>query len=95
MSAGTTTTTLRGLQPDTLYTVTLVPVYAAGDGKRMSENGKTSKTKTPLGIFLGIRTTTKNLRPCRDLFTQSPSSLIHHINFKPFRGRVQFYQEAL
>lgn len=47
MSAGTTTTTLRGLQPDTLYTVTLVPVYAAGDGKRMSENGKTSKFEPP------------------------------------------------
>ncbi|XP_051816945.1 collagen alpha-1(XII) chain isoform X4 [Acanthochromis polyacanthus] len=41
VSAGTTTTVLRGLQPDTLYTVSLVPVYAAGDGKMMSENGKT------------------------------------------------------
>ncbi|XP_035811889.2 collagen alpha-1(XII) chain isoform X3 [Amphiprion ocellaris] len=45
VSAGTTTTVLRGLQPDTLYTVSLVPVYAAGDGKMMSENGKTR----PLG----------------------------------------------
>ncbi|XP_008292859.1 collagen alpha-1(XII) chain-like isoform X2 [Stegastes partitus] len=45
VSAGTTTTILRGLQPDTLYTVSLVPVYAAGDGKMMSENGKTR----PLG----------------------------------------------
>lgn len=43
MSAGTTTTVLRGLQPDTLYNVSLVPVYADGDGKTMSENGKTSK----------------------------------------------------
>ncbi|XP_069371492.1 collagen alpha-1(XII) chain isoform X2 [Paralichthys olivaceus] len=41
VSAGTTTTTLRSLQPDTLYTVSLVPVYAEGDGKTMSENGKT------------------------------------------------------
>ncbi|XP_014895004.1 collagen alpha-1(XII) chain [Poecilia latipinna] len=41
VSAGTTATILRGLQPDTLYSVTLVPVYAEGDGKRMSENGKT------------------------------------------------------
>ncbi|XP_077409700.1 collagen alpha-1(XII) chain isoform X3 [Vanacampus margaritifer] len=41
VSAGTTSTTLRGLQPDTLYTVTLVPVYAEGDGKIMSENGRT------------------------------------------------------
>lgn len=43
VSAGTSTTVLRGLQPDTLYTVSLVPVYAEGDGKTMSENGKTSK----------------------------------------------------
>ncbi|XP_074540734.1 collagen alpha-1(XII) chain isoform X2 [Halichoeres trimaculatus] len=41
VSAGTTNTMLRGLQPDTLYTVSLVPVYATGDGKTMSENGKT------------------------------------------------------
>ncbi|XP_055362274.1 collagen alpha-1(XII) chain isoform X3 [Betta splendens] len=41
VSAGTTTTVLRGLQPDTLYNVSLVPVYADGDGKTMSENGKT------------------------------------------------------
>lgn len=45
VSAGTTNTVLRSLQPDTLYTVSLVPVYASGDGKTMSENGKTSKTE--------------------------------------------------
>ncbi|XP_051816946.1 collagen alpha-1(XII) chain isoform X5 [Acanthochromis polyacanthus] len=50
VSAGTTTTVLRGLQPDTLYTVSLVPVYAAGDGKMMSENGKTR----PLGGVKGL-----------------------------------------
>ncbi|XP_051954309.1 collagen alpha-1(XII) chain isoform X2 [Xyrauchen texanus] len=41
VSGTTTTTVLRGLQPDTVYTVTLIPVYAEGDGQRMSENGKT------------------------------------------------------
>ncbi len=30
-------------QSDTLYTVTLIPVYAESDGQRMSENGKTSE----------------------------------------------------
>ncbi|CAL8314930.1 unnamed protein product [Merluccius merluccius] len=45
VSGTTTSTVLKGLQPDTLYTVTLVPVYAEGDGKRMAENGKTK----PLG----------------------------------------------
>nr|XP_017208134.2 collagen alpha-1(XII) chain isoform X2 [Danio rerio] len=41
VSGATTNTVLRGLQSDTLYTVTLIPVYAEGEGQRMSENGKT------------------------------------------------------
>uniref|UniRef100_A0A8C1JPH5 Collagen alpha-1(XII) chain n=1 Tax=Cyprinus carpio TaxID=7962 RepID=A0A8C1JPH5_CYPCA len=41
VSGTTTSTVLRGLQSDTLYTVTLIPVYTEGDGQRMSENGKT------------------------------------------------------
>uniref|UniRef100_A0A671VSP0 Collagen alpha-1(XII) chain n=1 Tax=Sparus aurata TaxID=8175 RepID=A0A671VSP0_SPAAU len=53
VSAGTTNTILRGLTPDTLYTVSLVPVYAAGDGKTMSENGKTR----PLGGVKNLRVT--------------------------------------
>ncbi|XP_044232119.1 collagen alpha-1(XII) chain isoform X1 [Thunnus albacares] len=53
VSAGTTNTILRGLQPDTLYTVSLVPVYAEGDGKKMSENGKTR----PLGGVKNLRVT--------------------------------------
>ncbi|KAM7368319.1 hypothetical protein PAMP_014547 [Pampus punctatissimus] len=53
VSAGTTNTVLRGLQPDTVYTVSLVPVYAEGDGKTMSENGKTR----PLGGVKKLRVT--------------------------------------
>ncbi|KAE8286439.1 Collagen alpha-1(XII) chain Precursor [Larimichthys crocea] len=53
VSAGTTNTVLRGLQPDTLYTVSLVPVYAAGDGKTMSEKGKTR----PLGAVKNLAVT--------------------------------------
>lgn len=52
MSAGTSSTVLRGLQPDTLYTVSLVPVYPEGDGKIMSENGKTSKTQLEPTVLL-------------------------------------------
>uniref|UniRef100_A0A672RH09 Collagen alpha-1(XII) chain n=1 Tax=Sinocyclocheilus grahami TaxID=75366 RepID=A0A672RH09_SINGR len=37
----TSSTVLKNLQSDTEYTVTVVPVYAPGEGKRMSENGKT------------------------------------------------------
>ncbi|XP_063079242.1 collagen alpha-1(XII) chain isoform X3 [Engraulis encrasicolus] len=53
VAATATSTVLRGLQPDTLYTVTLVPVYVEGDGKRMSENGKTR----PLGGVKNLRVT--------------------------------------
>ncbi|XP_029902943.1 collagen alpha-1(XII) chain [Myripristis murdjan] len=48
-----TSTVLRGLQPDTVYTVSLVPVYAAGEGRKMSENGKTR----PLGGVKNLRVT--------------------------------------
>ena len=61
VSGMSTNTALRNLQPDTEYTVTVVPVYADLEGKRQSENGKTSKwpigvsdarrsTLTPLGV---------------------------------------------
>ncbi|XP_035986482.1 collagen alpha-1(XII) chain isoform X6 [Fundulus heteroclitus] len=53
VSAGTTATILRGLQPDTLYTVSLVPVYAEGDGRKQSENGKTR----PLGGVKNLKVT--------------------------------------
>lgn len=48
VSAGTASTILRGLQPDSVYTVSLVPVYAEGDGKTVSENGKTRETASAL-----------------------------------------------
>ena len=31
------------LLPDTQYTVTVVPIYAEGDGPSLTDNGKTSK----------------------------------------------------
>ncbi|CAI5695215.1 unnamed protein product [Oreochromis niloticus] len=41
VSGSTYSTILRNLDSDTVYTVSVVPVYAAGEGLRMSENGKT------------------------------------------------------
>ncbi|XP_061599580.1 collagen alpha-1(XII) chain-like isoform X2 [Cololabis saira] len=41
VSGSTFNTVLKNLDSDTVYTVTVVPVYAAGEGQRMSENGKT------------------------------------------------------
>lgn len=43
VSGSTYSTVLKNLQSDTVYTVTVVPVYSAGEGQRMSENGKTCK----------------------------------------------------
>lgn len=43
VSGSTYNTVLKNLQSDTVYTVTVVPVYSAGEGQRMSENGKTCK----------------------------------------------------
>ncbi|XP_018587674.1 collagen alpha-1(XII) chain isoform X3 [Scleropages formosus] len=50
VSGSTTSTVLRNLQPDTIYTVTVVPVYPAGEGRRLSENGKTLERSAPRNI---------------------------------------------
>ncbi|KAG7465749.1 hypothetical protein MATL_G00156840 [Megalops atlanticus] len=50
VSGSTTTTVLKNLLSDTIYTVTVVPVYAAGEGRRMSENGKTLERTPPRNI---------------------------------------------
>ncbi|CAL1574935.1 unnamed protein product [Knipowitschia caucasica] len=41
VSGSTYNTVLKNLQQDTNYRVTVVPVYTAGEGQRMSDNGKT------------------------------------------------------
>ncbi|XP_067335458.1 collagen alpha-1(XII) chain isoform X2 [Channa argus] len=41
VSGSTFNTVLKNLQSDTIYTVSVVPVLSAGEGQRMSENGKT------------------------------------------------------
>lgn len=43
VSGSTYSTVLKDLQSDTEYTVTVVPVYPAGEGQRLSDNGKTCK----------------------------------------------------
>uniref|UniRef100_A0A672RH31 Collagen alpha-1(XII) chain n=1 Tax=Sinocyclocheilus grahami TaxID=75366 RepID=A0A672RH31_SINGR len=53
-------TVLKNLQSDTEYTVTVVPVYAPGEGKRMSENGKTL-TRTPAKNIRVYNPTTNTL----------------------------------
>uniref|UniRef100_A0A672FSD7 Collagen alpha-1(XII) chain n=1 Tax=Salarias fasciatus TaxID=181472 RepID=A0A672FSD7_SALFA len=51
--AGTTTIILRNLMPDTPYTVSVLPVYPAREGKRQSEDGKTR----PLGSVRNLQVT--------------------------------------
>lgn len=48
--AGSTSIILRNLMPDTPYTVSVLPVYPAREGKRQSENGRTCK-----GFFFQIK----------------------------------------
>ncbi|KAI4875292.1 hypothetical protein NFI96_022562 [Prochilodus magdalenae] len=50
VSGNILTTVLKNLQSDTVYAVTVVPVYAAGEGKRMTENGKTLVRTPPRNI---------------------------------------------
>lgn len=53
VSGSTYSTILRNLDSDTVYTVSVVPVYAAGEGLRMSENGKTRKHCTHATAAVG------------------------------------------
>ncbi|XP_066579143.1 collagen alpha-1(XII) chain isoform X2 [Amia ocellicauda] len=50
VSGGTTSTVLKNLLSDTLYKVTVVPVYPEGEGKRLSENEKTLVRSPPRNI---------------------------------------------
>lgn len=43
VSESTTKTVLTKLLPNTRYSVTVVPVYAEGDGPSLSDSGKTSE----------------------------------------------------
>ena len=46
VSGGTTSTTLRNLDPDTVYDVAVVPVYPDVEGIRQAEKGKTSESNS-------------------------------------------------
>lgn len=49
---------LRDLRPDTEYKVTLVPIYPDVEGKRVSENGKTSESDRIWIIMIMIKVLT-------------------------------------
>eukprot|EP00064_Thunnus_orientalis_P006626 superscaffoldBa00000696_g6644 len=60
VSGNTFNTVLKNLQSDTVYTVTVVPVYTAGEGQRMSENGKTLE-RSPVRNIQVFNPTTNTL----------------------------------
>ncbi|XP_062253679.1 collagen alpha-1(XII) chain isoform X4 [Platichthys flesus] len=60
VSGNTYSNVLKNLQSDTVYTVTVVPVYPAGEGKRMSENGKTLE-RSPVRNIQVFNPTTNTL----------------------------------
>ncbi|XP_038127549.1 collagen alpha-1(XII) chain isoform X2 [Cyprinodon tularosa] len=53
-------TVLRNLDSDTLYTVSVVPIYASGEGLRSSENGKTLE-RSPVRNIRVFNPTTNTL----------------------------------
>uniref|UniRef100_A0A673LVD9 Collagen alpha-1(XII) chain-like n=1 Tax=Sinocyclocheilus rhinocerous TaxID=307959 RepID=A0A673LVD9_9TELE len=77
----TSSTVLKNLQSDTEYTVTVVPVYAPGEGKRMSENGKTS-------LLEMTRTPAKNIR------VYNPTTNTLNVRWEPASGDVLQYRVA-
>ncbi|KAF5909696.1 collagen alpha-1(XII) chain-like isoform X4, partial [Clarias magur] len=63
VSGNTFSNVLKNLQSDTEYAVTVVPVYATGEGKRMTENGKTLERSAARNIKVYNPTTnTLNVR---------------------------------
>ncbi|KAF7662981.1 hypothetical protein LDENG_00222290 [Lucifuga dentata] len=60
VSGSTYNTVLKNLQSDTIYTVTVMPVYSAGEGQRMSENGKTLE-RSPVRNIRVFNPTTNTL----------------------------------
>ncbi|XP_047466383.1 collagen alpha-1(XII) chain isoform X2 [Mugil cephalus] len=60
VSGSTYNTVLKNLQSDTVYTVTVVPVYSTGEGRRISENGKTLE-RSPVRNIQVFNPTTNTL----------------------------------
>jgi len=57
VSESTTKLVLDKLLPDTQYTVTVVPIYAEGDGPSLEDHGKTSECWVVLHVYQGFSQT--------------------------------------
>ncbi|XP_056623247.1 collagen alpha-1(XII) chain isoform X1 [Triplophysa dalaica] len=78
-----TSTVLKILQSDTEYRVTVVPVYAAGEGRRMSENGKTL-VRTPARNIQVYNPTTNTLNVRWE--PASGDVLEYRVDYAPLSG---------
>uniref|UniRef100_A0AAQ6AND6 Collagen alpha-1(XII) chain n=1 Tax=Amphiprion ocellaris TaxID=80972 RepID=A0AAQ6AND6_AMPOC len=81
--ASTTTIILRNLMPDTQYTVSVLPVYPAREGKRLSEDGKTCRLlwcSKPLGFVRNLKV------------TDPTTSTLNVLRWDPAVGNVRSYK---
>ena len=83
MSGSTYSTVLKNLQSDTVYTVTVVPVYSAGEGQRMSENGKTCNYCMHIVIGVGNMLQWWSIQECLDA------------DVKPLEDRLQGLKQPI
>ncbi|XP_014835636.1 PREDICTED: collagen alpha-1(XII) chain-like [Poecilia mexicana] len=63
VSGGTTTTVLRNLQADTLYSVAVVPVYPDVEGIRQEDQGRTSRSTRTGPCLTDLQTGPTRLQP--------------------------------
>uniref|UniRef100_A0A674BVX3 Collagen type XII alpha 1 chain n=1 Tax=Salmo trutta TaxID=8032 RepID=A0A674BVX3_SALTR len=75
----TTTIVLRNLKPDTPYTISVLPIYPAREGKRQAENGKTRLLRGPA-------------RWEGNLQIYNPTTNSLNVRWEPASGQVQQYR---
>lgn len=98
VSGLTSSTVLRDLRPDTEYSVTLVPVYADVEGKRASENGKTSKFPPAPRLGPSLRAlilcsaSAESLGGVKNLQVTEPTTSSLNVRWDPAEGGVRQYR---
>lgn len=99
--AGTTSIVLRNLQPDTKYTVSVLPMYPAREGRRQSEDGKTCKLlrdKDFHQIYTGdinrlhVLLFSVPLSGVSGMKVTNPTITTLTVNWNPAGGNVQGYK---
>lgn len=102
VSGVSTNTVLRNLQPDTEYRVTVVPVYPDAEGKKQSENGKTSvylQCKLWIILCVSMQLTSFKLSQfpeplggVKNLQVTDPTTSSLKVRWEPAEGNVRQYR---